>query len=129
MAVLAVLPVHAIYAGLVLRESLEALTAILAIWALTETWNSRDSRAAWAWAFVAGLCGGMAILARNTGLALIAAAGIHALVRMVRRRRGPLLVWSATIVLVILQWAIATTREYGTPFYTYTNYFEYNFSW
>ena len=34
MAVLAVLPVHAIYAGFVLRESLVALTAILAIWTL-----------------------------------------------------------------------------------------------
>jgi hypothetical protein len=129
MAVLAVLPVHAIYAGFVLRESLVALTAILAIWALTETWNATDRRSSWAWALVAGLCGGLAILSRNTGLALIAAAGLHALLRMVRKRPGPLVLWAATVFLVILPWAVATFREYGTPFYTYTNYFEYNFSW
>ncbi len=28
-----------------------------------------------------------------------------------------------------LPWAWATLQEYGTPFYSYTNYFEYNFSW
>ena len=76
MAVLAVLPVHAIYAGFVLRESLVALTALLAVWTLTETWNTPPaSRRVWAWAVLAGLCGGLAILARNTGLALVAAAG------------------------------------------------------
>ena len=37
--------------------------------------------------------------------------------------------WAATVLLVILPWSLATAREYGTPFYTYTNYFEYNFSW
>ena len=31
--------------------------------------------------------------------------------------------------LVCLPWAWATLREYGTPFYSYTSYFEYNFSW
>jgi hypothetical protein len=30
---------------------------------------------------------------------------------------------------VIAPWAWATYREYGQPFYTYTNYFQYNFSW
>ena len=40
MAVLAVLPVHAIYAGFVLRESLVALTSILAVWTLTEVWHA-----------------------------------------------------------------------------------------
>ena len=40
MAALAVLPVHAIYAGFVLRESLVALTSILAVWALTEVWHA-----------------------------------------------------------------------------------------
>jgi hypothetical protein len=130
MGVLAVLPVHAIYAGFVLRESLVALTAILAIWTLTETWNAPAGRRdAWGWSLVAGLCGGLAILSRNTGLALIAAAGLHALVRMGRKRPGPLVLWAVTVFLVILPWAIATAREYGTPFYTYTNYFEYNFSW
>lgn len=130
MAVLAVLPVHAIYAGFVLRESLVALTAVLAVWTLTETWNTPlANRRVWAWAAVAGFCGGLAILARNTGLALIAAAGLHALFRLGRRRPGPFLLWAVTVLLVILPWALATAREYGTPFYSYTSYFEYNFSW
>ena len=130
MAVLAVLPVHAIYAGFVLRESLVALTALLAVWTLTETWNTPPaSRRVWAWAALAGLCGGLAILARNTGLALIAAAGLHAVFRLGRGRLGAFLLWAATVLLVILPWALATAREYGTPFYTYTSYFEYNFSW
>jgi hypothetical protein len=130
MGVLAVLPVHAIYAGFVLRESLVALTAILAVWTLTEVWHApAASWRCWNWAILAGLCGGLAILARNTGLALIAAAGLHALARLGRRRPGPLLLWVATVLAVILPWAIATMREYGTPFYSYTSYFEYNFSW
>jgi Dolichyl-phosphate-mannose-protein mannosyltransferase len=130
MGVLAVLPVHAIYAGFVLRESLVALTAILAIWTLTEVWHApAASRVCWAWAVLAGLCGGLAILARNTGLALVAAAGLHALARLGRRRPGPLLLWITTVLAVILPWAVATMREYGTPFYSYTSYFEYNFSW
>ena len=92
MAVLAVLPVHAIYAGFVLRESLVALTALLAVWTLTEVWNTPPaSRRVWAWAALAGLCGGLAILARNTGLALVAAAGLHAVFRLGRGRLGPVL--------------------------------------
>ena len=130
MAVLALLPVHAIYAGFVLRESLVALTALLAVWTLSETWNTpTTSRRVWAWAVLAGLSGGLAILARNTGLALIAAGGLHAVFRLWRRRLGAFLLWATTVLLVILPWALATAREYGSPFYTYTNYFEYNFSW
>jgi hypothetical protein len=130
MAVLAVLPVHAIYAGFVLRESLVALTSVLAVWTLCETWNApeRSSRI-WAWALLAGLSAGLAILARNTALALVAAAGLHAIFRLGRRHPGAFLTWAAVALLVILPWAIATTREYGTPFYTYTSFFEYNFSW
>jgi hypothetical protein len=130
MAVLAVLPVHAIYAGFVLRESLVALCALLAVWTLTEAWNTAPaSRSVWAWSALAGLCGGLAILARDTMLALIAAAGLHAVFHLGRRRPGSFLLWAAMVLLVILPWAMATTREYGRPFYTYTNYFEYNFSW
>jgi hypothetical protein len=130
MSLLAILPVHAIYAGFVLRESLVALTALLAIWTLSEIWSAPDrSRRAWGWALLSGLCCGLTILARNTGLALVAAAGLHAVYRLGRSRPGPLLLWIATTLLVIAPWAIATTREYGSPFYTYTGYFEYNFSW
>jgi hypothetical protein len=130
MGVLAVLPVHAIYAGFVLRESLVVLTSILAIWTLTEVWHSEAlSRRAWTWAAVAGLCGGLAILARTTSMALLAAAGLFFLITRGRRQFGPMLLWAACIALVILPWALATYWEYGRPFYSYTSYFEYNFSW
>ena len=120
MAVLAVLPVHAIYAGFVLRESLVVLTSILAVWTLTEVWQaeSRRARRAWAWPALAGLCGGLAILARNTALALLAAA-------------GPRLRWSITAgagsadlaaglgacdrAWSILPWAVATYRRIRPP--------------
>jgi hypothetical protein len=128
MAVLAVLPVHAIYAGFVLRESLVALTSILAVWMIVEVWDAPGRRAPVAWSALAGLCGGLAILARNTGLALAAASGLNALVRL-RRRPWLLVIWGGLVALTILPWAVATTREYGRPFYSYTNLFEYNFSW
>jgi len=130
MAALAVLPVHAVYAGFVLRESLVALTSIMAVWTLSEIWNATGaSWRAYGWALIAGLFGGLAILARNTGMALVAAAGIHAIYHLARRRPLPLLLWALVVIIVILPWALVTWREYGMPFYTYTNYFEYNFSW
>ncbi|WP_165244367.1 ArnT family glycosyltransferase [Paludisphaera soli] len=128
LAILAVLPVHAIYAGFVLRESLVALTAILAVWTIVEAWNASRGRTALAWTLAAGVCGGLAILARNTGLALVAASGLHALLRM-RRRPLLILLWAGLIALMIAPWALATLNEYGRPFYSYTNLFEYNFSW
>lgn len=129
IAVLAVLPVHAIYGGFVLRESLVALTSVLAVWTLTEVWSGPTSARAWRWAVVAGLAAGAAVLARNTALALLAAAGLYGLVVHGRRALGPLLAWGAVLVTVIGPWAWATWGEYGQPFYTYTNYFQYNFSW
>ena len=49
--------------------SLVALTALLAIWTLSEVWAALPGgRGVWIWAFLSGLCCGMAILARNTGL-------------------------------------------------------------
>lgn len=128
MAVLAVLPVHAIYAGFVLRESLVVLTSIVAVWTLTEVWQT-EGRWAWALAGLAGLCGGLAILARTTALALVAAAGLVFLLRRARRQPIALMIWVAAMGLTILPWALATYREYRRPFYSYTSYFEYNFSW
>jgi hypothetical protein len=130
MAVLAVLPVHAIYAGFVLRESLVTVLAILAVWTFTEIWQS--GRLGWkslAWAVVAGLCGGLTVLARTTGLAILAGAGLLAAVKHGRKRPIELLLWAATGALVCLPWAVATLQEYEQPFYSYTQYFEYNFSW
>jgi 4-amino-4-deoxy-L-arabinose transferase-like glycosyltransferase len=130
MAVLAVLPVHAIYAGFVLRESLVVLLSILAVWTLTEVWNrGHTNNTACAWAFAAGLLGGLAVLTRMTAIALLAATAIFALSAQSRRRLGPLLLWIATITVVCIPWAWATMREYGSPFFSITQYFEYNFSW
>jgi 4-amino-4-deoxy-L-arabinose transferase-like glycosyltransferase len=129
MAVLAVLPVHAIYAGFILRESLVALLSILAVWMLSELWHASPGRPALAWAVAGGLCGGLAVLARTTALALLAAAALFTVCARGRRRFAPLLLWSATIAAVCLPWAWATLQEYGIPFYSITRYFEYNFSW
>ena len=50
MAALAVLPVHAIYAGFVLRESLVAFVSILAVWTLTEVFSaSHGQKGVWVW--------------------------------------------------------------------------------
>jgi hypothetical protein len=130
MAALAVLPVHAIYAGFVLRESLVALTSILAVWALTEVCSASAGRKAiWGWALAAGLFGGLAVMSRTTGFALLAGAGLFSVMGGGWRRRAALVVWAFTAALVCLPWAIATWLEYDTPFYSNTRYFEYNFSW
>ncbi len=130
MAALAVLPVHAIYAGFVLRESLVALTSILAVWALTEVWSTANGRKAiWGWALIAGLCGGLAVMARTTGLALLAGAGLFGLVAHGRRRFFPLMLWGLVVVAVCLPWAWATWLENESPFYSITQHFEFNFSW
>jgi len=129
IALLAVLPVHAIYAGFALRESLVALTSVLAVWTFTEMANARTRSAVWGWTVVAGIAAGLAVLARNTALALVAAAGLYGLVAHGRRLVGPLLAWGLVVAAVIAPWAWATWREYAQPFYTYTNYFQYNFSW
>jgi hypothetical protein len=129
MAALAVLPVHAIYAGFTLRESLVVLTSVVAVWTLTEVWHAPSVPGSWRWAVVAGIVGGFAVLARNTGLALLAGAGLFGLVRHGRKVPAPLVLWGLIVLIVITPWAWATYQEYGQPFYSYTNYFQYNFSW
>ena len=128
MAVLAVLPVHAIYAGFEIRESLVGLTSVLAVGALVEVWDGRNDRP-WAWAALAGILGGLAILARHTTLALMAATGLYGLAMHGRKAWGPLVAWGAVLLAVIAPWAIATTRVYGEPFYTITKHYPYTFSW
>ena len=127
MALLAILPVQAIYAGFDLRESLVALTSILAVWWLTEVWAAKGSRI-WLWAIAAGIAGGSAVLARNTAMALLAALGVYGLVAH-RRAALPMLLWGFIVVAVIAPWAWLTYTTYGEPFYTYTKYFQYLFSW
>lgn len=128
MALLAVLPVHAMYAGFVLRESLVALMAILAVWTLTEAWDSRGT-AAWTWAVVGGIFAGLAILSRDTCLVLAGASGLYGLVVHRRTHLGPMLAWGIALAGVLAPWAWVTFEEYGQPFYTYTQFFQYNFSW
>ncbi len=128
MAALAVMPLHALYAGFGLRESLVALTSVLVAWFLVETLVA-EGGAAWAWAFAAGLAGGLAILARNTAMALLAAAGLAAMGAHGLRKLGPLVLWGVVTLGMIAPWAWVTWRAYGEPFYTYTKYFQYNFSW
>jgi 4-amino-4-deoxy-L-arabinose transferase-like glycosyltransferase len=130
MAAAAILPVHAIYAGFVLRESLVAFMSLLAVWTLTEVINTeRKGRAIWAWAIAAGLSAGVAVLSRTTALALLGIAAPFALLAGGKKMIGPLLLWSVIAAAVCLPWAWVTLHEYGAPFYSYTNYFEYNFSW
>jgi hypothetical protein len=130
IAALAVLPVHAIYAGFELRESLVALMSILAVWALSEVCVAAPGGLAiWGWALAAGLCGGLAVMARTTALALLAGGGLYCAVTAGRRRYLALLAGALAAALVCLPWAYATWLEYGTPFYSMTRYFEYNFSW
>ncbi len=128
-AALAVLPVHAIYAGFILRESLTALTAILAVWAIGEMIAAKTLGRSCGWAVLAGVLGGLAALSRNTALALLAAAGLYILATHARKKLIPLAVWTLTALVVMFPWAWATFQEYGSPFYSYTGYFEYNFSW
>ena len=76
-----------------------------------------------------GSRGGLSALARHTALALLAAFGVVGLVSRRPKGWGPLLVWAVVAGVVASPWAWATWVEYGEPFYTYTKYFTYNFSW
>ncbi len=128
MALLAVLPVHALYAGFGLRESLVALTALIAVWGMFELLRLSGWRAVAA-AMGAGAAAGLAILARNTSLVLVACLGVYALITRGRHMLGRLLLWGVVILATIAPWAWATWQEYGEPFFTYTKYYPYNFSW
>ncbi len=126
--VLAILPVHAIYAGFELRESLVVLTSIIAVWGLVETWQARGERAL-ALALVAGILGGLAVLARNTAMAILMPAALYGIVVHWRTHRIAMLVWATGVLVTISPWAWATYRAYGEPFYSYTRFFQYTFSW
>jgi hypothetical protein len=128
MAVLAILPVHVIYAGFALRESLVVLLCLLAVWAVTEL-EDRRGPTLWIVALLAGVLSGLAILARNTAIVLAGASLFYALVAYGRARWAPLALAALTTIVTIAPWAWATWREYGEPFYTYTKYYPYNFSW
>ena len=128
MAVLAVLPVHALYAGFELRESLVALVSLAAIGALIEAWTASDS-SRYGWSIASGILTGLAILSRNTAMAMAAACFAYGVISNRGKRLGPMLAWGVFVALTITPWAYATYREYGRPFYTYTSHFAHNFSW
>jgi hypothetical protein len=128
MAVLAILPVHAVYAGFELRESLVTLTSVIAVGLLVESWSARGA-VSHACALLSGLFVGLAILSRNTAMAMAAAAGLYGLVAKGRSHLVPMILWGLVALVVIAPWGIATAREFGRPFHSYTNYFPYNFSW
>jgi len=127
MAVLAVLPVHALYAGMELRESLVVLTMLLAVGSFVEM--TEQSKQRMLWAISSGLFTGLAILSRNTAMAAAAACGLYGLTAGRGRSVGPTLLWGIVTLIVISPWAYLSYREYGQPFYTYTQFFAYNFSW
>lgn len=127
-AMLSIIPVHVLYAGLGLRESLVAFACVAAVWLLTEI-DSTEGIASWLCAIAGGVAAGCAILARDAAIALVAALAVYALVRFGKSRPGRLLVWGFSAAVVVAPWAWATAIRYGKPFYTYTQYFQYTFSW
>ena len=127
-AMLAVIPVHVLYAGLGLRESLVAFMCLAAVWLLTEI-DATDGISSWLCAIAGGIAAGCAILARDASIALVAALGVYAIVRFGKSKPLGLFAWGLSAAVVIAPWAWATTIRYGKPFYTYTQYFQYTFSW
>ncbi len=129
LGVAAILPVHVVYAGMVLRESLVGFFGLLTLGLALEALTSSTLRRGLVFAALAGLCGGLMILGRNTGLAWMAAIGTFGLVVGRARAIAPLTVMTLLCLVTIAPWAWATYQEYGEPFYTYTKYFEYTPSW
>src|SRR5262249_39322450 len=127
LAVLAVLPVHAVYAALELRESCAALTTLLAVGCFSEMMGEHKAR--FKWALASGLFTGLSILSRDTGWAIAAACGLYGLIPLWRRNLLAMAIWGAMMVLVIAPWGYVTYREYGQPFYSFSQYYAFNFSW
>ena len=131
MAALAILPVHAIYAGFVLRESLVALMSILAVWTLCEVFHAEPERAG----HLGVGCRGRSMRrawpsshARRRWRCWRPPACSHSSCT-VEKGSDLSCLWAAIAGLVCLPWAWRTLQEYGSPFYSYTSFFEYNFSW
>ncbi|MFM7128309.1 MAG: ArnT family glycosyltransferase, partial [bacterium] len=129
MALAAILPVHAIYAGFELRESLVGLTSVVAVWLVHEMLLAGSARKRLLIAIPAGICAGLAILSRNTAMALVAWLGLWLLWQGRGRLVLPGILWGAVALAVITPWAWLTYQEYGKPFYSYTEHFAHTFSW
>jgi hypothetical protein len=61
-------------------------------------------------------------------MALLAAAGLFGLI-VHPRKIGPMVAWGLVVIAVIAPWGWATYQNYGRPFYSYTDFFQYTFSW
>lgn len=129
VALAAVLPVHAIYAGFELRESLVGLTTVLAVWFTHELIEAGSGRKRIAFALAGGLACGAAILSRNTAMVVVLSLGIWLTFAGGRKSLPFVPIWSAAVLLTIAPWAWLTYRTYGKPFYSYTEHFAHTFSW
>ncbi len=58
----------------------------------------------------------------------MATAGLYGIVAH-PRKLGPMLAWGILMLAVVAPWAWATYQTYGRPFYSYTDFFQYTFSW
>lgn len=128
-ALAAILPVHVIYAGMELRESLVGLTSVLAIWLAHELLAAGNLKTKLLLAVVAGVASGLAILSRNTAMVLVFCLGLWLLYLGGRKQFGFLCIWAACVLAVIAPWAWLTYKTYGKPFYSYTEHFAHTFSW
>ena len=125
----AILPVHVIYAGMELRESLVGLTSVIAVWLAHEFLMAKQMKWKLGLAILAGLAGGFAILSRNTALVLVFCLGLWLIWNGGKRGFQLLPIWAMTVLMVIAPWAWLTYKEYGKPFYSYTEHFAHTFSW
>jgi hypothetical protein len=123
---LAVFPPHVLYASLMLRESLTMFCAVLAIDAFLWAWQS--DRTPWT-ALIAGVACGLMALTRNTCHAILYCMALFAMLTPIRDRWLRLVLWGAAVFAIACPWGYATYRDYGSPFYTYTNYFRYTPDW
>ena len=115
--------------GFVLRESLVVLTSILAVWTLTEVWHARRGRRRPGPGPVAGLCGGLAVMARNTASHSSPPPACSSWSPAAGAAR-PLSALGRLLALVILPGRSPTCWRYDTPVSTrIPRYFEFNFSW
>jgi 4-amino-4-deoxy-L-arabinose transferase-like glycosyltransferase len=123
---LAVFPPHVLYASFMLKESLSMFCTVLAVSAFLWAWQARRILLP---CLVAGLAAGAMGLTRNTCHAVLAVMILFALLTPTPARWIRLAVWAAVVFFVLLPWGVVTYRDYGTPFYTYTDYFRYTPDW
>jgi hypothetical protein len=129
LALAAVLPVHAIYAGFELRESLVGLTTVLAVWLTHELIESRNSKMRLVFALLGGMATGAAILSRNTAMVVALCLGLWLLNAGGRKTLAFVPIWAGVAFAVFTPWAWLTYQTYGKPFYSYTEHFAHTFSW